>query len=71
MVKNCRNFTTNSYHGNIFGIIFEKDLTFSDVREYKTNPKFMYGGTIRIDSLLDFLGAKVVNGKISNMDEVK
>lgn len=69
MIMHCRNFTTTSYHGNLFGIIFRKSLQLPDKREFSV--KSIFHGTMRIDSALDLLGAKMENGRILNYDEVQ
>lgn len=68
MVLNCRNFTTNSFHGNMFGIIFNKNITFPDKRKFSVI--HYWHGTLRIDSALELIGAKIENGKIINPNEV-
>lgn len=68
MVLNCRNFTTTSFHGNVFGIIFGKNMAFSDERTFSVVNK--RHGTLRIDNTLELIGAKIENGKIINQNEV-
>lgn len=68
MIKNCRNYSTNSFHGNAFGIIFKKDLSFNTKRLYSIISK--YHGTMRIDNLLDILNVQTTNGKIDNYNDV-
>ena len=68
MALNCRNFTTTSFHGTVFGIIFGKDMTFPDERVFSVVNKWY--GTMRIDNTLELIGAKIENGKIINQNEV-
>lgn len=57
LVKNCRRYSTNSFHGNAFGIIFGKNLVFPDKRLFSVESVCL--GTLRVDNMLQILGAKI------------
>lgn len=69
MVKNCRNFITDSFHGNAFALIFKKSLTINDI--FSFSKEGIYQGTLRRDNMLQLVGAKTENCKITNFDEVE
>lgn len=68
LIEHSREFKTTSYHGNMFGIMFKKQMTFPSNRTYTIINS--YQGTVRLDSFLDLVEAETSTGKITNYDTV-
>lgn len=56
MVRHCRKFSSNSFHGHVFGMLFNKEISFPN--DY------------RLNNMIRLVNAKIVDGYIVNMDEV-